>query len=599
LNKFFWSFKSHPMFKRIFALPAISFLLLISLFCQGQIDRDFLLHRIERLHEVPNRSLLDSMYFLTETFEQLPVEDAKTYTERMLPILKKRNTEYYLLLISFYSKFAGPMRYKTLDEGIAIAIEKNLEQVEGILCISKSERFKEDRVYDSSMFYLLKARDLFEKSDNIAGLVDALHLLGDLYYASGLYDTAEKYYREIMRRKGDLYQWNKWRADVIHDNLGLIEKQRGNYTEAARYFNKTLQQLAYPYQTLRDSMMGAYLESELADIYLKAKEFEKSKAHLARGLDIAHKLSLYSELALFLAVKSELHLEENKPAEALMALKEAEELFLSNQLKEPETEVRVMYLLSRVFLQLQHFEAAETYLKKYVQMNDFLIREETEKAHINIHTNHEYNQLANKLLLANFQKRYLLAYLIGGTLAAFVLIMSLLRIKKKNKDLVAKNLAYFELFENRNTQSPSTAELKDLNNNTDADALLFEKFEKYLRSGKPFINAEFTISIAADALSTNRSYLSKSINNFSAVNFSTYIRKILINEAIKMINSGALKELSLEGIGKKVGYNSRTSFINAFKEQTGVSPSVFVKNMPHPEHRSAKKHLQEEADSGS
>jgi hypothetical protein len=94
-------------------------LLLLSLFSQGQIDQDLLLKRIDRLHEVPTRSLLDSMYLLTESFEQLPVQCAKTYTERMLPILNKRKTEYYLLLISFYSKFADSLRYKTLFKKVS------------------------------------------------------------------------------------------------------------------------------------------------------------------------------------------------------------------------------------------------------------------------------------------------------------------------------------------------------------------------------------------------------------------------------------------------------------------------------------------------
>jgi AraC-like DNA-binding protein len=587
------------MNKTGFALVVLAFLLPARLFSQGLKDQDTILSRIDRLRHVPQKSLLDSMYFLTETFERLPTKNAKIYTERMLPILKKRNTEYYLLLISFYSKFADSSCYQLLDEGILIAKKENMERLEGILFISKSHRFKTDRGYDSSMVYLLKARDLFKKLDNEADLVDVLHLLGDLYYASGLYDTAEKYYREIMVRKGDLYQWNKWRADVIHDNLGLIEKKRGNYPEAARYFNKTLEKLSCPYQTLRDSMMGAYLESELADIYFLAKDDKKSKAHMTSGLEIARKLSLYHELAVFLSVKSELLLEENKPKEALASLNEAEKLFLSNQLNEPETEVRVFHLLSRAYLRLQNIDLAEAYLDKYVQTNDSLAGEKSEKAYINMLTNHDYNQLADKLTITNIRLKYLIAYLIGGTLAALILIMGLLRIKKQNKDLVAKNLAYFELFEKWGAQISPPDVNNDLSDEMSNAALLFEQFEKYLRSEKPFISAEFNIVTAAEAISTNRSYLSSAINTISGVNFSAYIKKVRIKEAVKLIHTGALKEVTLEGIGKIVGYNSRTSFINAFKEQTGVSPSVFVKNMPDPKRIPIKRMREEDMDSVS
>ncbi|MCF8267982.1 MAG: helix-turn-helix domain-containing protein, partial [Ignavibacteriales bacterium] len=74
-------------------------------------------------------------------------------------------------------------------------------------------------------------------------------------------------------------------------------------------------------------------------------------------------------------------------------------------------------------------------------------------------------------------------------------------------------------------------------------------------------------------------------------NFSNYIKTLRISEAIKIIKTpGENHKFSIEGIARSVGYFSRTAFIQAFKEHTGVTPSVFIRGWEKINDEDKKKH---------
>ena len=64
------------------------------------------------------------------------------------------------------------------------------------------------------------------------------------------------------------------------------------------------------------------------------------------------------------------------------------------------------------------------------------------------------------------------------------------------------------------------------------------------------------------------------------MHFSSYINDLRIKKAILIISQKEdVNIYKLEGIAKQVGFKNRTTFITAFKNYTGVTPSFFMKNM--------------------
>jgi AraC-like DNA-binding protein len=92
---------------------------------------------------------------------------------------------------------------------------------------------------------------------------------------------------------------------------------------------------------------------------------------------------------------------------------------------------------------------------------------------------------------------------------------------------------------------------------------------------KPYLNPMLTITELAELLNSNQKYLSVVINDCFNKNFFTFINEYRVKEAIKLLSTSVGQQYSIEGIGKSVGFNSRSTFISAFKKQTNTTPSEY------------------------
>jgi AraC-like DNA-binding protein len=82
----------------------------------------------------------------------------------------------------------------------------------------------------------------------------------------------------------------------------------------------------------------------------------------------------------------------------------------------------------------------------------------------------------------------------------------------------------------------------------------------------------------AQQLGTNRSYLSKAMNQAFGQNFNAYINHLRIREAIEQIMQKPEGKINITDMALAIGFRNRNPFIDAFKKQTGVTPSVFISN---------------------
>ena len=73
--------------------------------------------------------------------------------------------------------------------------------------------------------------------------------------------------------------------------------------------------------------------------------------------------------------------------------------------------------------------------------------------------------------------------------------------------------------------------------------------------------------------------LSLYFNTSLGLSFSEWRKKIRIDYAIVMIDSGDSKKITIEAISSNAGFASRSKFIDAFKEQMGITPSAYIKSL--------------------
>ena len=127
-------------------------------------------------------------------------------------------------------------------------------------------------------------------------------------------------------------------------------------------------------------------------------------------------------------------------------------------------------------------------------------------------------------------------------------------------------------------EDPIKKESKSFEISEDKLNLLKSKIDTYLL-GLPYINTNFTLSIMSADTDIPAHHLSYYLNEHLKINFNTWKNDLRINHVISLIESGSYETLTLDALSKQSGFGSRSSFINAFKLKTGLTPSEYLQNL--------------------
>ena len=102
-----------------------------------------------------------------------------------------------------------------------------------------------------------------------------------------------------------------------------------------------------------------------------------------------------------------------------------------------------------------------------------------------------------------------------------------------------------------------------------------EKMDLYMRTEELYLNPKLTIEELANAIGTNRTYLSNYLNNQLNSNFYEYVNAYRIKKASAMLISDDIENLEI--IAEKCGFNSLSTFRRAFIKETGKTPLQYRK----------------------
>ena len=99
--------------------------------------------------------------------------------------------------------------------------------------------------------------------------------------------------------------------------------------------------------------------------------------------------------------------------------------------------------------------------------------------------------------------------------------------------------------------------------------------ENLLIGEKRFLNANLTLDCIAEELHLSKSHLSRIINSELGTGFPEYVNALRVQEAKIYLTNPEFANYTLIAIGLEAGFNSKTTFNNAFKKTTGLTPSEF------------------------
>ncbi len=106
-----------------------------------------------------------------------------------------------------------------------------------------------------------------------------------------------------------------------------------------------------------------------------------------------------------------------------------------------------------------------------------------------------------------------------------------------------------------------------------------EKLSEYMKSSRPYLNPELTLSQLAGDLGISSHFLSQVINEKFGLNFFDFINSYRVEEFKERTADPKYSNFSLLGIALECGFNSKSAFNRIFKQKTGLTPSQFKRNL--------------------
>jgi AraC-like DNA-binding protein len=104
-----------------------------------------------------------------------------------------------------------------------------------------------------------------------------------------------------------------------------------------------------------------------------------------------------------------------------------------------------------------------------------------------------------------------------------------------------------------------------------------EKIENSIVTQKGYLIKGYSIKQFSDDCDIPAHHMSAIINREYDLSFPDFINKYRVNFVIDNKNTKKYNQFSLEGLASEAGFNSRSSFTNAFKKVTGETPSTYFK----------------------
>jgi len=96
---------------------------------------------------------------------------------------------------------------------------------------------------------------------------------------------------------------------------------------------------------------------------------------------------------------------------------------------------------------------------------------------------------------------------------------------------------------------------------------------------KPYLDNRLSLKQLAELIDLTTNHLSQIINEKLNKNFFDFINEYRIKEVKQNLSNPKLQHYTLLAIAFQSGFNSKSSFNDIFKKNTGLTPSEYQKNL--------------------
>ena len=105
--------------------------------------------------------------------------------------------------------------------------------------------------------------------------------------------------------------------------------------------------------------------------------------------------------------------------------------------------------------------------------------------------------------------------------------------------------------------------------------MLYNRLKELMDTSKPFLSPGVRMNDIATAIGTNTSTLSNIINRRFNMSFTELINSYRVRYALEYITKNP--DVASDKLKRECGFNTTSTFINAFHRHTGMTPGEYLK----------------------
>lgn len=461
--------------------------------------------------------------------------------------------------------------------------------------------------YISAIDFFLKGIKIMETCNNKKGIAEFYKCIGDMYWLNEDKETAIQCY--TYGYKNSIFQKDTNAMIRLANNMAGLYAEMREYRKAIEYIKKAT-------TVNKDTVFQKYM-----NLY-NLGMIEKNKKNYTKAIDIYNSVANYS-------ITNKMH-----PAYECSAYDELYRLYMATNNKDSmkfymfkcynmfdtisliDVVPRCLRNLSTFYANTGDFKNAYKYLEEYYNIMDsvFQTRDinrmknmhriyEDEKKNTAIANLQRQKQKGENIIIS--QKRTIVT-LVCGIICIIIIVLYLYWQKKKfsylykklfsiNNEIVSSEkynrelrLEYERILKEKNEELEKIRKNENTNNDKDKKyttqlkkeqkSLLLEAIVYIMENTEDFCSIDFSLDKLAKAVNSNSSYVSQTINDTYGKSFNTYVNEYRVREARKrLVDKEHYGNYTIKAISESVGYKSQTTFIKVFKEITGMTPSMFQK----------------------
>lgn len=445
------------------------------------------------------------------------------------------------------------------------------------------------------MYYINMANDPYSSISYFYDALKQVKITGNQKYHSRILSNLSSAYlmREDMEGLKYCLEANALAKEIgdemsrIHSSVNLADYYLlADSVEAALPYLKEINETSDLSATslFEVGMLNALSEVKTGNV---EEGLSHAKSMLDRYKDLGYKPSVAYQYLMY----GDMLMDAGKTADAIKIFSEGLEFSERNKIELYKG--RLTKSLAESYRKIGDHKNALDYAQKYIEYSDSSYVIDRERAIEDARVRHNIALQETKIarqeqeLAKERSKFYILFILLAFAIAALVAGWRVYVKKKRLYTAIVRQNNEFLLREKNLLQQIEKIRNVDSENEKspeerkDTESDLMNRFVALMTEEKIYKDSSLTVASVAEKLCTNRTYLSRTINENTGKTFNQIVNGYRIQEAISLI-SDVDADIPLKQVCTESGFSSTSTFYSLFQNFTGLTPAKYraqIKNL--------------------